>query len=119
MTASAIEPTRRSPAEPSRLLDRLDAWPFLRIEHRGAVATLYFCDGDQAIGTIDGRTGMLTVHADREVIAPLLERHPDLQASTCGVRVRATGAGYIAAEALLRWRIDLERFAPQLRDASP
>jgi hypothetical protein len=102
-----------------QLLARLEAWPFLRIEQRGTDAALYFGAGEQAIGLMDARTGMLTVHVGPEVIAPLLERHPQLQPAAGGVRLRATGAGRAAAEALLRWRIDLERFAPQLHNASP
>ena len=106
--------------EPTRLLAHLAAWPFLRIEQRGANAALYFSPRHQAIGTVDVRTGTLTVDVGRDAVGPLLERHPQLQVTGGGVRLDVTEAEAApAAEALIRWRVDLERFAPQLRDASP
>jgi hypothetical protein len=114
-----IPSVHRSPGAPDPWLARLEAWPFLRIERRGGAAVLYFCDGGRAIGTIDVRTGMLTVDVDPALVGPLLARDAQLHAAPGGVRLRAAGAGRSAAEALLRWRIDLERYAPQLRDASP
>jgi hypothetical protein len=97
----------------------LEASPFLRIEQRGPRAALYVRSAQKAIGAVDLRSGMVSVEVDRELVAPLLERHPQLQTTTGGVRLSATGAGAVHAEALIRWRIDLELFAPQLRDASP
>jgi hypothetical protein len=50
----------------------------------------------------------------------ILERDPLLRRTTDGVSVHVTDSeSRTAAGTLLRWRIDLERFAPQLRDASP
>jgi hypothetical protein len=120
MTQLAARPSAEgSPAEPGGLLADLESVPLLRIERRGPVATLYVCGGQQAIGTFDLRSDTLTVDVDRDAIAPLLARHPELQATAGGVRVLATGAGVAAAEALIRWRIDLAWYAPQQRDASP
>jgi hypothetical protein len=116
MTAASVE---GSADELTRLLARLEASPFLRIEQRGARGALYFGGQAQAVGVLDVRTGMLTVDVDREFIGGLRERHPQWQPTAGGVRLRANGVGLASAEALIRWRIDLERFAPQQRDAAP
>jgi hypothetical protein len=107
-------------AEVHQLLRRLEAWPFLRIERRGMRAMLYGGDRDQAIGTVDVRTGVLTVAVRPEAVGALLERHPQLELVSAGVRLEVTDAERrVVAEAVLRWRIGLERFAPQMREASP
>jgi hypothetical protein len=109
-----------SPAESSRLLRRLDAWPFLRIERRGQRAVLYGSVRHQVIGTLDLRTGTLTADVGPDLSRELRESHPRLQVTRRGVRLDVTDAGSrMAAEALVRWRVDLERFAPQWREASP
>jgi hypothetical protein len=103
----------------SELLAGLEASPSLRVEQRGPVAALYVRHRDEAIGTVDVRSGMLTVAVDHDLVAPLLDRHPQLQVTAGGVRLHATGAGRQTAEALVRWRMEVERFGPQLRSASP
>jgi hypothetical protein len=106
--------------DPDRLLCRLDAWPFLRIERRGVRVVLYGGDRDEPIGTVDARTGTLTVEVRPDLRGPLLECHPELQLANGGVRLEVTDAERrVAAESLVRWRIGLERFAPQWREASP
>jgi hypothetical protein len=108
------------PPEPRLLLARLGDWPFLRIERHGERAVLHGGDRDRVIGTVDVRTGTLTVVAGPELVGPLAARHPDLEVTGRGVRLAVTDARRrAAAEALVRWRIDLERFAPQRREASP
>jgi hypothetical protein len=100
------------------LVARLEAWPFLRIQRRGTEVAL--CFGNQTIGTVDIRSGVLTVYVGGDLSSGLLERHPRLQVGVGGVRLNVTDAeGLHAAEALLRWRMDVGRFAPQWRDASP
>jgi hypothetical protein len=106
--------------DPGRLLRRLDALPFLRIERRGVRAVLYGADRDQRIGTVDVSTGTLTVDVGPDLRGPLLERHPELRLANGGVRLDVTDAARrVAAEDLVRWRIGLERFGPQWREASP
>ena len=100
----------------SDLLARLDASPFLRIEHRGPYALLCCPPTGRTIGSVDERTGLLTVDVDREFVGPLLDRHPQLGVTAGGVRLDAAAP---AADAIVRWRIDLELFAPQLGAASP
>jgi hypothetical protein len=106
--------------DPGRLLCRLDAWPLLRVERRGAHAVLYGGDRGLPIGTVDVRTGTLTVPVRSDLRGPLLASHPELEVANGGVRLEVTDAERrVAAEALVRWRIGLERFAPQEREASP
>ena len=107
-------------AESSRLLRRLDAWPFLRIERHGRHALLYGGHRDRPIGTVDVRSGMLTVDVAPDLVGSVLERHPRLRVTDGGLRLGVTDAeSRAAAEALVRWRIGLDRFASQLRAASP
>ena len=109
-----------TPAEPIRLLEHIETWRSLRIEQRRTAAALYHRNRERAIGTLDMQTGTLTVDADRDVIGPLRERHSELQLTDRGVQLDVTdAAGLECAEALLRWRLDLERFGWQLRVASP
>jgi hypothetical protein len=106
--------------DPALLLRRLGAWPFLRIERHGVRAVLHGGDRDRVIGSVDVRTGTLTVDVGRGAIGPLVARHPEVEVVGGGVRLAVTDARRrAAAEALVRWRIDLERFAPQGREASP
>jgi|tagenome__1003787_1003787.scaffolds.fasta_scaffold19406928_1 hypothetical protein len=109
-----------APAEASRLLSRLDTWPFVRIERRGLCAVVYGGDCDQVVATLDLRSCVLTADVAGELRRRLLDHHPRLQPTGHGVRLHVTDAeDRLAAEALLRWQIDLERFAPQWREASP
>src|SRR4051794_8182385 len=88
-----------------RLLRRLDAWPFLRVERRGVRAVLYGDDRDEPIGAVDVRTGPLTVPVPSDLRGPLLAGHPELQIANGGVRLEVTDAQRrVAAEALVRWR---------------
>jgi hypothetical protein len=106
--------------DPSRLLRRLDASPYVRVDRRGVHAVLYGYDRDQPIGTVDVRTGTLTVDVPPDLLGQLLESHPGLQVTSGGVRLDVTDDERgRAAEALVRRRIDLERFGPQWREASP
>jgi hypothetical protein len=88
--------------EARRLLRDLGSWPFLRIERRGPRALLYGAVAGDRFATLDLSTGALTVDPDMGV----------------GVDV-VDAESRRAAEALIRRRVDLERFAPQLREASP
>jgi hypothetical protein len=86
--------------EAQRLLDCLRSWPFLRVERCGTRALLYGTMGDKLFGTVDLITGLLTV-----------EHGACLDLGDAASRQ--------AAEALIRRRIDAERFEPQQLDASP
>jgi hypothetical protein len=62
----------------------------------------------------------VSVTVPRDAAGPTLEGHSRLRGTADGVRVRVSdGDARTAAEALLRWRVELERFGPQLRAASP
>jgi hypothetical protein len=100
------------------LLRRLDSWPSLGIERRTPRVILRV--RDLVIGTLNLETRALLVDVPPCTEGPLLEGHPQLRRTKDGVRVHVTDLdSRAAAEALLRWRIALERFAGQLRAASP
>jgi hypothetical protein len=62
----------------------------------------------------------LSVNVPPDAVGPRLESHPLLRRTTDGVSVHVTDIeSRTTAETLLRWRVDLERFAPQLGVASP
>lgn len=104
----------------SELVDRLGAWPFVRVECRGRRAVLLSGGRDQAIGAIDLREGMLTVAVPPPLVGALLARHPELEPALRGVRITLTDADRLAVgEAVLRWRVARVRFAAQRREASP
>ena len=120
LRASPLPSSREPTTEAGKLLRRLESWPFLRIERRGACAVLHSGVADRVIGTLDLATGTLTTDLTRDLIHPLLEDHPRLQVTGGGVRLDVVDVGCRrAAEALVRWRIDVERFATQMHCASP
>jgi hypothetical protein len=81
---------------------------------------LHGASSGEVIGEVDVRTGTLTVIAGAQDVGALLTSHPRLRVTDGGVRLDVTDAGsFLAAKALVRWRLGLERFAPQVRDASP
>jgi hypothetical protein len=84
------------------LLDRLDRWPYVRVQRRGDVAIVRSRAADAPIGRLDLRTGVLDVEACPVRCDSILLRDADSLA---------------AAEALLRWRLDLDFYAGQERDA--
>lgn len=86
--------------EAQTLLRSLQSWPFVRVEQRGARAFLYGTVADDLFGTLDLVTGSLA--AERGARLEVID-----------------AASRNAAEALIRRRIDGERFAPQQREASP
>jgi hypothetical protein len=107
-----------SPGEVEQLLHHLDSWPYLRIERRTDCAILRM--HDLVVGTLNLGMHALSVDAPPGAVGPRLESDPLLRRTTDGVGVRVTDSeSRAAAEKLLRWRVDLERFAPQLRAASP
>jgi hypothetical protein len=112
--------SRRQPGELEELLRRLGSWPYLRTELRGARMTLRVRSGDVVIGTLNLETRALTASVPPGMVSLLLANRPQLRGTKDGVSVHVTDVdNRRAAEALLRWRIELERFAPQLHCASP
>jgi hypothetical protein len=104
--------------EGEELLHHLDSWPYLHIERWTDCAILRM--RDLVVGTLNLVVHALSVNVSPDAVGPILERDPLLRRTADGVSVHVTDSeSRTAAEALLRWRIDLERFAPQLRDASP
>jgi hypothetical protein len=108
----------RLPGELDELLHRLECWPHLGLERCGACVTLRV--RDDVIGVLNLETCALTAYVPAEMVSPLLENDPQLRGTSDGASVHVTDAETRrAAESLMRWRIELERFGPQLREASP
>jgi hypothetical protein len=100
------------------LLRRLDSWAYLTIERRPDRVILRV--RDLVVGDLDFASCVLSVDISGEMLGPLLQAHPHLRETKDGVSVRVTDRdSRAAAEALLRWRIELERFGGQLLAASP
>jgi hypothetical protein len=111
-------PRAGHPSEVEELLHHLDSWPDLRIEHQTDCAILRM--RDLVVGTLDLAVHALSVNVPPGAAGRRLEIDPLLRRTTGGVSVRVTDIeSRTAAEALVRWRVDLERFAWQLRAASP
>jgi hypothetical protein len=97
---------------------RLDSWPYLRTERRTQRVILRV--RDLVIGTLNLETHSLSVNVPPDSVALLLESRPQLRRTEDGLSVHVTDPhSRASAEALLRWRIELERFAGQLGAASP
>jgi hypothetical protein len=112
--------SRRPSGEPEELLRRLDSWAYLRTDLHDDRVTLRMRNGDTAIGTLNLETCALTASVPPAMVSLLLASRPQLRGTEDGVSVDVTDVNNRrAAEALLRWRIELDRFAPQLRNASP
>jgi len=110
----------RPPGKLVELLHRVDSWPFVRLELTGHCVTLHGGAGDRLIGVLNLDTRVLTVDVPPDMVSRLPKEHQQPAARKDSVSVRVSDAdSRSAAEALIRWRIDLVRFAPQLRDASP
>lgn len=100
------------------LLHHLDSWPYLHVERRTDCAILRM--RDLVVGTLNLVTHALSVNVPPDAVGPMLEGEPPLRRTTGGVSVQVTDIeSRTAAETLVRRRIDLERFAWQLRAASP
>jgi hypothetical protein len=106
------------PGEVEELLHHLDSWPYLHIERRTDCAILRM--HDLVVGTLNLVMHALSVNVPPDAVAAKLASDPLLRRTTDGVRVHVTDIeSRTAGETLLRWRVDLERFAPQLGVASP
>jgi hypothetical protein len=99
-------------------LHHLDSWPYLHIERRTDCAIMR--THDLVVGTLNLVMHALSVNLPADAVGPRLASHPLLRRTTDGIGVHVTDSeSRTAAETLLRWRVDLEPFAPQLRAASP
>lgn len=106
------------PGEVEELLHHLDSWPYLHVERRPDCAILRV--HDLVVGTLNLVMHALSVNVPPDAVGPRLANDQLLRRTTDGVSVHVTGIeSRAAAETLLRWRVDLERFAPQLGVASP
>jgi hypothetical protein len=110
-------PTRSTPAI-EELLHHLDSWPYLHIERRTDCAVLRM--HDLVVGTLNLVMDALSVDVPPVAVTATLASDPLLRRTADGVSVHVSDIeSRTAAETLLRWRVDLERFAPQFGAASP
>jgi hypothetical protein len=106
------------PGEFAELLRHLGSSPYVEIER--STGSVSFRANARVIGALNFRSRVLSVHIPSNMVPPLLDSHPQLVGANDGVRLRVIDTNSRAeAERLLRWRIELERFAPQRRVASP
>lgn len=104
--------------EVGELLEHLDSWPYLLVDRRTDRVILRL--RDLVIGTVNLVMPAVSVHVPPDAVGPMLERDPLRRPTTDGVSVHVTDSeSRAAAEALVRWRVDLEVFGPQLHAASP
>jgi len=116
-TRHGTMPARR---DAGALLRRVDAWPHARVERRGPRATVRDEAGGRALAVLELETGRLIAPLPRELVDTARDLHPLWRPTAGGVTVDLSSpAGPAAAEALLRWRLELELFAPQALAASP
>jgi hypothetical protein len=102
------------------LVRRLRRWPFVRVEERGALVAVRSGVRDERVARVDLLTRTLTVYARPDRKRALLDDEPLLRPVPGGVRLTVTDdTARRAAERALRWRVDMERYLPQMRQASP
>jgi hypothetical protein len=102
------------------LVRRVRGWPFVRVEERGALVAVRSGVRDERIARLDLLTRTLTVYARPDRARALLAQEPLLRSVPGGVRLDVSdGSTRRAAERALRWRVDMERYLPQMRNASP
>src|SRR3954468_12518428 len=107
-------------AEALELVRWVRRWPSARVEVEGACTTIHSGVGDLRIARLDLGTGGLTVFVGADLARQVIRSDPRVRATRDGVRLDVHDADSRAAgERVLRWRMDLERFGPQLREASP
>jgi hypothetical protein len=112
------EPGLGHPEALEDLLDRVAAWPSIRIDRNGRRATLRDRIAG-VIGNLDLRTASLVVDVPWDMVGALGDLAPPAPGEA-GVRLEVLDEDRSrTAIALLRWRTEIERFAPQYRNASP
>ncbi|HEY6762153.1 MAG TPA: hypothetical protein VI318_21825 [Baekduia sp.] len=106
--------------EAVELVRRVRMWPFVRVTIEADSAALHSGVRDTFIARLDLRTGGLTAYVAGDQGRPLVAAEPLARSTRNGVRIEVVDAeSRRAGERLIRWRIDLERFGVQFREASP
>jgi hypothetical protein len=118
--ARRFAPARPALSEARVLVRRVSRWPSVRVELRGDDAAVYSGPGAIHVAQIRLGTGAMTVFVVLDLARSLLVTEPLVRATSDGVGLDVRDADSLrAGERLIRWRIDLERFGPQWRAASP
>jgi hypothetical protein len=111
---------KRPPVEARTLLARISSWPSVRVDRRGDDAAVYSGVRNTRIARLNLRTGLLTAFVDADTGCAITAADPRLRLTPDGVRLNvSTTDSCMRGERLMRWRLDLERFDAQLREASP
>jgi hypothetical protein len=113
-------PTNPRQSDPRALLRGISVSPFVRVDLHGDHATVRTRVRDTRIARLNVETGALTVFAVVAMARSVVRTQPQLRLTRDGVSVHVSDPdSRTAAERLIRWRIDVERFGPQLHTASP
>lgn len=114
----AAQAGRGDPKDLAGLLRQLDCGPHVQVQDRTDRVT--FLVRDLVVATLNCRTRVLSVNAAPDMVRLLLDGYSQLVRTKDSLNLCVIDAeSCAAAEVLLRWRIDLEQFAHQLRAASP
>jgi hypothetical protein len=120
MTSTTAPISLRPRREAEVLLHCVSKWPYVRVDVQGDDAGINSGIPRTCVARLRVDTGALTVFVSAEEVTTLLATEPLIRRSSEGVYLGVHDTdSRTAGERLLRWRLDLERFAPQLRAASP
>jgi hypothetical protein len=121
ITAPTSIPSPSQPLDAAQaLLRRICTWPSVRVDLRGDDAALHSGVHDACIARLNLRTGALTAFVAADQVSTIVDAEPLLRLTGDGVRLNVNSTGTrTTGERLMRWRVDLERFGPQMREASP
>jgi hypothetical protein len=118
--ARRLIPPRPALSETRALVRRVSRLPSVRVELRGDEIAIYSGPGETLVARVGLATGAVTVFVGADAAPRLAAGRPPVRVTRDGVGLDVRDADdREAAEWLIRWRIDLERFGPQWREASP
>ncbi|HMJ34911.1 MAG TPA: hypothetical protein VK501_13445 [Baekduia sp.] len=115
-------PVTESPrlSDALELVRRVRMWPFVRVDLEADGAALHSGVRDTFIARLDLLTGGLTAFVAADMARSVVATEPLVRLTRHGVRIDVVDVdSRQAGERLIRWRIDLERFGVQFREASP
>jgi hypothetical protein len=118
--ARRLTPRRPALSQTRALVRRVSLLPSVRVEVRGDDVAIYSGPGETLVARVALATGALTVFVGADAARRLTGSQAPVRVTPDGVGLDVRDADdRKAAERLIRWRIDLERFGPQWREASP
>jgi hypothetical protein len=107
-------------SEAHELVRRVSRWPSVRVESNGLEAAVHSNPGGARVARLNLLTGALTGFAVGDMESSLLATESRLRVTRDGVHLEVVDPdSREAGERLIRWLVDLQRFGPQLGEASP